>query len=169
MTIRRDASLDMAAGILIRPATPQDVPNIVAIWGELAVHHATLDPSFAPSGRWQSEYRHFISNLLGRDDAMAVVAVDGGRLVGYAVGRISVLPGFFERRRRGYIHDVVAEEPYRRRGVGRRLTETLLAWMRESGVLTVELTVAVRNEAAVAFWERLGFVTYMHHMKRDLQ
>lgn len=168
MTIRGDASLDMAAGIMIRPAAAQDVPDIVAIWGELAVHHAMLDPSFAPSERWQAEYQHFIRNLLGRDDAMAVVAVDGGHLVGYAVGRISILPGFFERRRRGYIHDVVTKDAFRRRGIGRRLTEALLTWMRESGVLTVELTVAVRNEEAVAFWERLGFATYMYHMRRDL-
>lgn len=168
MTTRGDASLDMAAGILIRPATAQDVPDIVAIWGELAAHHAQLDPSFAPSEAWRAEYRQFIRNLLGRDDAMAVVAVDGGHLVGYAVGRISILPGFFERRRRGYIHDVVTEEAFRRRGIGRSLTEALLAWMREAGVLTVELTVSVRNEEAVAFWERLGFATYMYHMRRDL-
>ena len=40
--------------------------------------------------------------------------------------------------------------------------------MRDTEVSSVELTVAVRNEAAVAFWERMGFDTYMHHMKRDL-
>lgn len=168
MIIDRETSLDKPAGVTIRPATAADVPDIVAIWGELAVHHARIDPSFAPSEHWQAEYQHFIRNLLGRDDALAVVAVDGGHLVGYAVGRISILPGFFERRRRGYIHDVVTKESFRRRGIGRRLTEALLAWMRDAEVFTVELTVAIRNEDAVAFWERLGFATYMHHMKRDL-
>ncbi len=152
----------------VRPATVRDVPEIVAIWGELAFHHAQLDPAFAPSSRWQEEYRHFIRGLLGRDDALAVVGVDGDRVVGYAVGRISVLPGFFEQRRRGYIHDVVTREPYRRRGIGRRLVEALLDWLRECEVSAVELTVAVKNEEAVAFWTNLGFITYMHHMKRDL-
>ena len=152
----------------VRPATVRDVPEIVAIWGELAFHHAQLDPAFTPSSRWQEEYRHFIRGLLGRDDALAVVGVDGDRVVGYAVGRISVLPGFFEQRRRGYIHDVVTREAYRLRGIGRRLVEALLDWLRESEVSAVELTVAVKNEEAVAFWTSLGFITYMHHMKRDL-
>jgi ribosomal protein S18 acetylase RimI-like enzyme len=152
----------------VRPATLRDVPEIVAIWGELAFHHAGLDSAFAPSVRWQEEYRHFIRGLLGRDDALAVVGVDKGALVGYAVGRISLLPGFFEERRRGYIHDVVTREGHRRRGIGRRLVEALLAWMRESNVSIVELTVAVKNEEAVAFWTSVGFVTYMHHMKREL-
>ncbi len=152
----------------IRPASVRDIPEIVAIWGELALHHARLDRAFTPSARWQEEYRHFIRGLLGRDDALAVVGVEDGRLVGYAVGRISVLPGFFEERRRGYIHDVVTREAHRRRGIGRRLVEALLKWMRESEVSAVELTVAVKNEEAVAFWTRLGFATYMHHMKRDM-
>ncbi len=152
----------------IRPATIRDVPEIVAIWGELAFHHARLDPAFAPSARWQEEYRHFIRGLLGRDDALAVVGVKDGRLMGYAVGRISLLPSFFAERRRGYIHDVVTREAYRRRGIGRRLVGALVTWMREADVLTVELTVAVKNEEAVAFWNSMGFVTYMHHMKRDL-
>ncbi len=152
----------------IRPATGRDVPEIVEAWGELAQHHALLDGAFEPSARWQDEYRHFIRDLLGRDDALAVVAVRDCRLIGYGVGRISLLPGFFERRRRGYIHDLVTREPYRQRGVGRRLVEALLAWMEESGVVTVELTVAVRNPEAVTFWERQGFAVYMHHLKRDL-
>jgi ribosomal protein S18 acetylase RimI-like enzyme len=153
----------------IRPATVRDVPEIVAIWGELARHHAKLDDAFTPSERWQDEYRYFIRNLLGRDDALAVVGVRDSHVVGYAVGRISLLPGFFERRRRGYIHDVVTRSAYRRRGVGRRLVQTLLDWMGESDVSVVELTVAVRNDEAVAFWQRLGFAAYMYHMKRDLE
>lgn len=153
----------------IRPATVRDLPEIVAIWGELAFHHARLDEAFRPSLHWQEEYRQFIRNLLDRDDARAVVAVEGGRVIGYAVGRITLLPGFFERRRRGYIHDVVTERAFRRRGVGRGLVEALLAWMQESGVTTVELTVAVMNQEAAAFWTRLGFVPYMHHLKRELR
>jgi ribosomal protein S18 acetylase RimI-like enzyme len=168
MAIPREVSLEHSGGAVIRPATAQDIPEIVDVWGELAFHHAGLDRAFAPSLRWQEEYRYFIRNLLGRDDALAVVALWDNRIVGYAVGRVSLLPGFFEQRRRGYIHDVVTRDGYRRRGIGRRLVDVLLEWMRETDVSTVELTVAVRNEEAVAFWERIGFVTYMHHMKRDL-
>jgi ribosomal protein S18 acetylase RimI-like enzyme len=152
----------------IRPATARDIPEIVEIWGELARFHASLDRAFAPSETWREEYRQFIRGLLGRDDALAVVAEGDGRLIGFGVGRISLLPGFFARRRRGYIHDVVTREPYRRRGVGRRLVAALLDWMAACGVVTVELTVAVRNRDAVAFWAAQGFHAYMHHLKQDL-
>jgi ribosomal protein S18 acetylase RimI-like enzyme len=168
MAIPREVSLHHPSGSVIRPAVAADIPEIVAIWGELAHYHAGLDDAFAPSARWQEEYRYFIRSLLGRDDALAVVAFDDRRLVGYGVGRISLLPGFFDRRRRGYIHDVVTREPYRRRGIGGRIVKALLQWMQEADVSSVELTVAVRNKGAVRFWERMGFSTYMHHMKREL-
>jgi ribosomal protein S18 acetylase RimI-like enzyme len=168
MAIPRDVSVIPPTGAVVRPAAAADIPEIVEIWGELAFHHAQLDDSFIPSPRWQEEYRYFIRALLGRDDALAVVAVLDGGVVGYGVGRISVLPGFFARRRRGYIHDVVTRKSYRRRGIGRRLVGALLAWMRRTEVGSVELTVAVRNEDAVAFWKEMGFITYMHHMKHTL-
>ncbi len=152
----------------VRPATVYDLPEIVDIWGELALHHSHLDRAFAPSQRWREEYRQFISGLMGREDARALVAAQDRETIGFAVGRISLLPGFFENRRRGYIHDVVIREHYRRLGVGRRLVGALLDWMDESVASTVELTVAVNNPEAIAFWTRLGFVAYMHHFKRDL-
>jgi ribosomal protein S18 acetylase RimI-like enzyme len=153
---------------VVRPATHADVPDIVAIWGELARYHAALDSAFAPSERWQDEYRHFVRTLLGREDALAVVAVDHARVVGYAVGRISMLPGFFAHRERGYIHDAVVREAYRGRGIGRQLVEALTGWMRTAGVTVVELTVATGNRDAVEFWRRVGFDGYMIHMKREL-
>lgn len=168
MSPLRQVPAQVPASAVIRPATLNDIPQIVAIWRELARQHASLDPAFATSDRWQEEYRQFVRGLMWRDDALAVVAVEGEQVVGYAVGRISMLPGFFARRRRGYIHDVVVRRDRRRRGIGRRLVDALCQWMAEAGASSVELAVASRNEEAVAFWERLGFVTYMHHMRRDL-
>jgi len=168
MAVPAKSSLFDPLTVEIRAAAPRDLPGIIEAWDELSALHATLDSAFERSERWQEEYRHFVRSLIGREDALVVVAVHDRELIGYGVGRISVLPGFFQLRRRGYVHDVVTRESYRKKGVGRRLAESLLAWMRDEGISTVELTVAVRNADAVAFWDRLGFVSYMHHLKRQL-
>jgi ribosomal protein S18 acetylase RimI-like enzyme len=57
---------------------------------------------------------------------------------------------------------------FRRHGIGRRLIDAILQWLRQQEIRLVELTVATNNEA-VAFWERLGFSIYMQQMKKDLQ
>ena len=154
--------------VQIRRATTRDVREILPVWGELAGFHADLDPAFTPSPQWPREYGAYLRALIGRDDAMAVIARDAGQVIGYAIGRITALPPFFEHRYRGYIHDVYVMEPYRRRGVGRRLVAEILTWLRQHGVSMVELTVAARNEA-IPFWESLGFRTYMHQMKLKLR
>jgi ribosomal protein S18 acetylase RimI-like enzyme len=46
---------------------------------------------------------------------------------------------------------------FRRQGVGRDAVEVLLARERHRGTALVEASVLHRNEAAIAFWETLGF------------
>lgn len=152
----------------IRRATLRDIKEILPVWGELADFHAALDSAFKPSPEWAREYSAYLRGLMTREDAIAVVAREDHEVVGYAVGRITTLPPFFARRYRGYIHDVFVKREYRRRGIGRRLVEEILAWLRQHRVTLVELTVAVNNDA-IPFWERLGFQVYMHQMKRELR
>jgi ribosomal protein S18 acetylase RimI-like enzyme len=152
----------------IRRATLKDIKEILPVWGELAVFHSTLDPAFTPSAQWPREYGTYLRSLMTRDDAIALVARDAGEIVGYAVGRVTMLPPFFEQRYRGYIHDVFVKPQFRRHGIGRRLIDAILQWLHQQEVLLVELSVATNNEA-VGFWERLGFSVYMQQMKKELQ
>lgn len=157
-----------AMTVEIRRATLKDIKDILPVWGQLADFHSVLDPAFTPSAQWPREYGAYLRILITRDDAIAVVAKDDSEVVGYAVGRITTLPPFFEHRYRGYIHDVFVKPQFRRHGVGRLLVDEILRWLRQRGVNLVELTVAANNDA-VPFWERLGFRVYMHQMKRDLR
>ncbi|MBI4279611.1 MAG: GNAT family N-acetyltransferase [Armatimonadetes bacterium] len=154
-------------GVEIRRATVRDIPDILPVWGELADFHTSLDASFRPSSEWKHEYADYLRSLMMRDDALALLARVDGEVVGYGVARVSYLPGFFLYRRRGYIHDVYTRQGFRRHGIGRQMVQGLLDWLRDRGVSLVELTVAVNNDEAVAFWKALGFATFMHHMKRE--
>ena len=156
-----------AMTVQIRRATARDVREILPVWGELAGFHAHLDPAFTPSVHWSREYAAYLRTLMTRDDALAVIAKDGTQVIGYAIGRITTLPSFFEHRFRGYIHDVYVREAHRRQGVGRQMVEEIFEWLRSHGVTIVELTVAANNNAT-GFWERLGFQTYMYQMKTDV-
>jgi ribosomal protein S18 acetylase RimI-like enzyme len=77
-------------------------------------------------------------------------------------------PGPFAERVRGSIDWLFVREDARRAGVGRSLVEAGLAWMRERGAARVELEVAIRNEAALAFWQALGFRAQMSVLDRAL-
>src|SRR5438128_5369850 len=140
----------------IRRATIKDIKEILPVWGQLAGFHSELDPAFTPSPQWPREYGAYLRALINSDDALAVVARERLDVVGYAVGRITTLPSFFEHRSRGYIHDVFVKPEHRRRGIGRLLVEEILRWLEHRSVTLVELTVAANNDA-IPFWARLGF------------
>jgi len=58
---------------------------------------------------------------------------------------------------------------YRRRGIGRALLEAAERWAAERGIRKLELHVFPHNEAAIALYERLGYVRegYRHeHYRR---
>ena len=152
----------------ISPAGLDEVNPILELWGDLAAYHARLDAAFTPSSGWRSAYAGYLATLIGRPDARVLVAHADGRLVGFGVARITLLPPFFADRRRGFIQDVFTHPDYRRRGIARRLVQDLLDWLREEQVATAELTVATSNQEATRLWEELGFRAYMLHYKRTL-
>src|SRR5438445_13826753 len=137
--------------IEIRRAKIKDIKEILPVWRQLADFHSELDPAFTPSPQWPREYGAYLRTLISRHDAIAVVARDDLDVVGYAVGRITTLPSFFEHRYRGYIHDVFVKPEHRRRGIGRQLVDELLRWLEPRSVTLVVLPVAANNDT-IPLW-----------------
>lgn len=59
---------------------------------------------------------------------------------------------------RGWLYAVATDARLRRRGIGRALVEHACAGLASLGCLKVNLQVRPGNEAAVGFYESLGFV-----------
>lgn len=79
-----------------------------------------------------------------------LVAEEEGNVVGYA-GLLKILD-------EGNITNIVIEEEYRGRGLGKELTEALLKEGRLCGLHAFTLEVRAGNTAAIHVYESLGFV-----------
>ncbi len=55
------------------------------------------------------------------------------------------------------LFEIAVDPSHRRRGLGRRLTESLLGWGRERGAVRSYLQVVTDNAPALALYEELGF------------
>ena len=60
-------------------------------------------------------------------------------------------------RLRVHIDELVVAEPFRRRGVGRRLLDAACEWAHAKGADEVLLTVWEGNRAAEKFYRKMGF------------
>jgi ribosomal protein S18 acetylase RimI-like enzyme len=89
--------------------------------------------------------------------------LDGDRAVGYLAvddqEPCGIAAGFLDSNDAGKAHLVSmwVAPTHRNRGVGRRLVDEAAGWARSRGARTLCLMVTSSNQAATAFYERLGF------------
>jgi ribosomal protein S18 acetylase RimI-like enzyme len=81
-----------------------------------------------------------------------IVAIDGERWVGMVACRM-----LDESPTSSWLSALWVDPSVRGTGLGACLVDAVDVWSRENGATTVELSVTTNNEAAVAFYARVGF------------
>jgi ribosomal protein S18 acetylase RimI-like enzyme len=154
--------------VIIRKAVPQDTAAIVEIWKEFMDYHAARDRHFTRSADGHDRFADFISGRMTSDTSIVVVAERNSEVVGYCLAAISYYPPVFLYTTYGMIADLAVKSLHRRQGIGRMLVERTLAWFAECGIERVELRAAVSNNAATAFWRKMGFAPYVEMMYKNV-
>lgn len=141
-------------GLVIRHAAPGDAAGLV----ELARAVASEPEGWLLStAAWRSvpDERRYLRSVRRSPDAAVLAAVTAD---GALVGRLSIARD--EHPSSSHVADVgimVAAE-WRRRGVGRALMEAAADWAMSVGIAKLQLHVFPHNTAAIALYERLGYV-----------
>lgn len=138
----------------IRNATTGDVDAIrrVATESMTASYDRAIDEDAisAAVDEWYSADR--LRDGLSDDDAVFVVAVDSGRVVGFAQSEISE-----GRETVGYLDWIHVVPAHRGNGIGSQLLARLEARLVDAGVDRLEGRVLVDNQPVVSFYENQGF------------
>ncbi|MDX3638000.1 GNAT family N-acetyltransferase [Streptomyces sp. MB09-02B] len=134
----------------IRPATEDDVPEIVAMLADDPLGAQRESPDdLAP-------YLTALKRLRGDPHQHVVVAVRQGRVVGTL--QLTIVPGLSRRAStRAIIEGVRVHTDERGSGLGTRLIEWAIDSSRAQGCQLVQLTSDVARTEAHRFYERLGF------------
>lgn len=90
-----------------------------------------------------------IAALMADPETVALVAREGASLQGFAVMQFGDTEA--------HLVLLCVEPGQRRRGIGTRLSDWLLASARVAGIDSVTLELRADNAAALAFYARLGF------------
>ena len=119
-------------------------PKIVRLTKEHLPAVAELERQCFPEP-WSE---HALELFLG-ENAVAMVAVDGGTVLGY--GSMLFVPG------EGQLVNLAVLSTARRQGIGKQILSSLIEEAKNRGAETISLEVRVSNAAAIALYEGFGF------------
>jgi ribosomal protein S18 acetylase RimI-like enzyme len=128
----------MANGITIRAFQATDEAAVIALWVACSLTRPWNNP------------RKDIARKLKVNPEWFLVAEDAGQVVG------SVMAGY--EGHRGWINYLAVVPDRRRAGLGRALMAVAEQLLRAAGCPKINLQVRPDNPAAIAFYERIGFV-----------
>jgi ribosomal protein S18 acetylase RimI-like enzyme len=132
----------MAEPVRIRPARPDEVDQILALWRDA---DATPSPT---------DTRDEVIKLLREPAAVLLVAEADGRLAGTVIGGWD---GW-----RGNIYRLAMSPPYRRRGLARALVAEADRLLHHMGARRISALVESDHPWATDFWDSLAAAGYRH-------
>jgi GNAT superfamily N-acetyltransferase len=131
----------------IRKAIKSDVPALFALINELAVFEKApeevinTEEKMREEGFGESPYFHaFVAEVDGRVVGMSLVYFRYSTWKGKTV----------------YLEDLIVNEPFRNRGIGKLLFERTLAFAREENCARMTWQVLDWNEPAILFYKNYG-------------
>ena len=140
--------------VTVREATPEDLPHVAALWGELRTSTQPGERSLPPAPEAQLLAK--LAELQRDPGIQLVVAIREDTLLGmacYAVGPTAPL----SEGRAVHVHYLHVREGARRRGVGHALLAAVTAYAEACGAEHVVVSTAPNLRETSRFYARLGF------------
>jgi RimJ/RimL family protein N-acetyltransferase len=141
--------------VVVRPARIDDADEITA-----HAKRITEDPEGFSTGtldevRTPDQYKTILEESCSDPRVLFLVAERAGRIVGEVNLRL------FSRyisTSHVRVFGIGLDREVRRRGLGERMTRRAIDWAKANGVRRIELYVFASNAAAIALYEKVGFV-----------
>lgn len=134
-----------------------DLGCLASMWESLYVHqreHGLI--AAVPENAFQ-EWERSQFSVNGRFGFAAIASRDDMD-IGFCAGRMRPLPAYYGGGYVGYISEVYVNRSARGAGIGKLLVDFGVAWFQERGIHRVELQVVWRNEQALRFYRKNGWV-----------
>jgi L-amino acid N-acyltransferase YncA len=142
----------MTAEIVVRDATAEDLPEILAIYNDVV---RTSTATFSTEEQTLEERQAWFEGCRAAGLPVLVAEDDAGAVAGFATyGPFHDWPGY---RMTGE-HTMHVRSDRRGRGIGHALLEAVLDRARQAGLHAIVAGVDADNEGSILLHERLGFV-----------
>ena len=97
------------------------------------------------------------------------IALDKEKAVGFIGGEIEKAHAFWRFKKVGYLFQLYIIPSYRRKGLGKKLTKTILNWFKKRKIKWIKLHVYSNNPKAHSLYKKLGFKDFVIELKKVIR
>lgn len=153
----RAASPATADPVAVRPVRRADLEQVIAIDSAVT--------GIEKRNYWNSVYRRY--GMAGRGQQRFLVALNGGRVVGYIIGEVRDWE--FGSPPCGWVFAISVDPQARLAGIGTRLLEAMSTVFRRAGVTKLRTLLARDNTLILSFFRAQGLMAGpLMSLERDL-
>lgn len=150
----------------IRPAVSNDLPALIQLTHSSETAHTWQMDNLYDQGQIQVNFRRIrlprpfqleypripsaIADCWTRKDLFLVARIENERCGYLTLEKIE--------KQTARISDLVVDERFRRQGIATALLLAAQDWLRSNGIYRMLLELQIKNEAAIALAEKLGYV-----------
>ncbi|MDZ7958238.1 MAG: GNAT family N-acetyltransferase [Aulosira sp. DedQUE10] len=144
--------------MLIRAATPADVPKVLPMVAKICALHDSWDSAkygFLPHP--ERRYEQWLGRLANSERSVFLVAEDEENLVAFLVATVEREIPIYRLKKFAFIHDIWVEPEYRQQGLARQIVILAVERFQHMEVEQIRLDTAAINEAARRLLASCGF------------
>ncbi len=148
--------------IQIKKAEEKDFKIIQGLFSLLIKkEQKDFDKTLKTDWPFSKEGEKYFQRVLSGEIGQAWLALMDGKEVGYLIGVIKKeVPKSRTIKKRAVLDNMFVLEKYRNQGVGMKLAQEFLKWVKENEVDNIRVTAFVGNYRALEFYRELGFKDY---------
>lgn len=136
----------------IDEATLQDLPQLSQLLGELF----TIEKDFTPNPERQQQG---LKLLLEHPELTHVLVARNMHNIAIGMCSVQLVISTAQGSYAAWIEDVIVTKTYQQQGIAKALLQAAMRWAGEHGVTRMQLLVDRENQAALAFYQHLGWKT----------
>lgn len=151
----------------IRKAILKDLESVLTLFYKLSISDSPYDKDVDLDwGNTDGGKKYFLEKINGTNGVCFVAEIDN-EIVGYFSANKKELPGY-RLITVADLENLVVDENYRSKGIGKMLIDKFLSWAKEIGAKRASVNVFSGNTKGIAFYTREGFIPFESVLEKSL-
>jgi ribosomal protein S18 acetylase RimI-like enzyme len=159
--------------MLIKEAEESNIPQLVEMTKKFVDFHIEIyPPEHKPymdlAKNYDKKLSHFFAKHIKKKKSTVFIAEEQNTIVGYGVVKIEKFWEGAKLKNLGLLESIWVEQQYRQKGLGKKIFNQMIEWLKNKKVKHAKIDVASINKAAINWYIKEGFSICNVDMRKKL-